>query len=81
MDSFIIAEKDLELRGSGDFFGTAQHGIPEMKIANLFEDIRILKEVQDISNRIIEEDPKLILDKNKRLRNLIENKFGDRIEI
>ena len=80
-DGFIIAEKDLELRGSGDFFGTAQHGIPEMKIANLFEDIRILKEVQDISNRIIEEDPELILDKNKRLRNLIENKFGDRIEI
>ena len=40
-DGFIISEKDLELRGAGDFFGTMQHGIPEFKIANLFEDIEI----------------------------------------
>jgi ATP-dependent DNA helicase RecG len=38
-DGMKIAEKDLELRGSGDFFWTAQHGLPEFKIANLFEDV------------------------------------------
>ena len=80
-DGFIISEKDLELRGSGDFFGTAQHGIPEMKIANLFEDIPILKEVQQIASDIMKDDPKLEKDKNIRLKNLIEEKFTSRIEI
>lgn len=60
-DGFVVAEKDLELRGSGEFFGTKQHGIPEFKIANLFEDIPILKQVQDLARRIEEEDPRFKL--------------------
>ena len=80
-DGFIISEKDLELRGSGDFFGTAQHGIPEMKIANLFEDMDILKIVQRLSNQIILEDPKLELEKNIRLNDLIKTRFTGKIEI
>ena len=48
-DGFIVSEKDLELRGSGEFFGTKQHGLPEFKIANLFEDIETLKSVQSVA--------------------------------
>lgn len=80
-DGFIISEKDLELRGSGDFFGTMQHGLPEFKIANLFEDMPILKTVQNVSEKIISEDPKLEQDKNKLLKDLIKDKFMKRIEI
>ncbi len=80
-DGFVISEKDLELRGSGDFFGTAQHGIPEMKIANLFEDIDILKKVQELSIKIIEKDPELKKEENKKLKNLIKQKLDGRIEI
>ena len=80
-DGFVISEKDLELRGSGDFFGTAQHGIPEMKIANLFEDIDILKKVQELSMKIIEKDPELKKEENKKLKNLIKQKLDGRIEI
>ncbi len=80
-DGFIISEKDLELRGSGDFFGTMQHGLPEFKIANLFEDMNILKLAQEAAIRIIENDPKLEKTENARLKALIKDKFTKRIEI
>ena len=80
-DGFIISEKDLELRGSGDFFGTMQHGLPEFKIANLFEDIEILKIVQSVAMKILEADPKLEQEENQPLNNLIRDKFAKRIEI
>ena len=56
-------------------------GIPDMKIANLFEDIAILKEVQQLAASIISEDSKLEQEKNQRLKNLILTKFTERIEI
>ncbi len=80
-DGFVIAEKDLELRGSGEFFGTRQHGLPELKIANLFEDMHTLKMVQSLAIKIEQEDPRLELEKNKPLRVLVSKKFTDRIEI
>ena len=80
-DGFIISEKDLELRGSGDFFGTEQHGLPEFKIANLFEDIGILKKAQKIAINIMEDDPLLEKEKNKKLNELVKDKFGSRIEM
>ena len=80
-NGFVISEKDLELRGSGEFFGTKQHGLPEFKIANLFEDIEILKKVQDVAIKIINDDPNLTKEKNLELKKQIENKFKDRIEI
>ena len=80
-DGFIISEKDLELRGSGDFFGTMQHGLPEFKIANLFEDMPILKTVQGVAIKILEKDPNLENEENRLLINLIKDKFLKRIEI
>ena len=80
-DGFIISEKDLELRGSGDFFGTEQHGIPEFKIANLFEDMGTLKKVQKIAMQIMADDPLLEKEKNAKLNELIKSKFSTRIEI
>ena len=58
-DGFIISEKDLELRGPGEFFGTRQHGLPELKIANLFTDIKILQVVQKEALEIMKIDKNL----------------------
>ena len=80
-DGFIISEKDLELRGTGEFFGTKQHGMPEFKIANLFEDMPILKEVQKLASQLIDEDPKLEKKENKLLKEMVKEKFHDRLEI
>lgn len=52
-DGFKISEKDLELRGPGDLFGTQQHGIPEFAVANLYEDLDILKLAQDAAFAIM----------------------------
>lgn len=80
-DGFVISEKDLELRGSGEFFGTKQHGIPEFKIANLFTDIDMLKEVQGLAIKILQKDPDLTNPENIVLQKIIEDKFKNRIEI
>ncbi len=80
-DGFIISEKDLELRGSGEFFGTKQHGLPEFKIANLFEDMEALKMVQSLAIKILQKDPKLEKEENKLLKQMVKEKFGNRIEI
>lgn len=74
-DGFVISEKDLSLRGPGDFFGTRQHGLPEMKIANLYKDIDILKLVQEASIALYRRDPDLLLEENALLRQKIKDIF------
>ncbi|ONI42253.1 ATP-dependent DNA helicase RecG [Candidatus Epulonipiscium fishelsonii] len=56
-DGFVIADTDLQLRGGGDFFGTVQHGLPQMKIANLYTDTSLLKQIQQEVKSIIKDDP------------------------
>ena len=58
-----------------------QHGLPEFKIANLFEDMPVLKMVQSAAIKIISEDPKLEKNENNLLKELVKDKFMNRIEI
>ncbi len=74
-DGFVISEKDLELRGSGEFFGTKQHGIPEFKIANLFVDMPMLKEVQELAEKVLADDEKLEKEKNVKLKRIVDTKL------
>lgn len=79
-DGFYISEKDLELRGPGEFFGTKQHGLPDLKIANLFTDMEILRLAQKKAKEILEEDAYLVDEKHSFLRQSIIDLFKDRIK-
>ncbi len=74
-DGFKISEKDLELRGPGEFFGTRQHGLPELKVANLVRDMEILKHAQKDAQEIIDLDPLLQREKYTNLRIKVEELF------
>lgn len=67
-DGFIISETDLKLRGPGEFFGTRQHGLPDLKIANMYSDLKILKSAQTAAQQIIQQDPELEKDENFQLK-------------
>ena len=55
-DGFKIADTDLKLRGPGDFFGSRQHGLPELKIADMVEDMDTLKKTQECAQDILKSD-------------------------
>ncbi|ABY93027.1 MAG: ATP-dependent DNA helicase RecG [Thermoanaerobacter sp.] len=77
-DGFKIAEKDLEIRGPGEFLGLRQHGLPEFKIANIFEDIDVLERVQKDVEELLEKDPKL--ENYPKLRSILLNQFYQKLE-
>ena len=75
-DGFVVSQKDLELRGCGEFFGTRQHGLPELKVANLFTDMDVLKIAQNDCEVELENDPNLEGDDIIFIRNRIQKLFG-----
>ncbi|MDX1738472.1 MAG: helicase-related protein, partial [Alphaproteobacteria bacterium] len=70
-DGFLIAEKDLELRGAGEVLGTKQSGLPEMKIADLAEHADLLATAYDDARLIINKDPELTSSRGQALRVLL----------
>lgn len=74
-DGFKIADEDLKNRGPGDFFGERQHGLPNLKIADMLEDIDILHMAQNCAKEILAEDYNLDADKNKHLCENITKMF------
>ena len=79
-DGFEIAEKDLELRGPGEFFGTLQHGIPDLKIANLFKDIDILKLAQECARQVLEADRSLSKPEYAFIKQKVMERFSQRAD-
>ena len=65
---------------SGEFFGTRQHGLPELKVANIFKHMKILKIAQQEARYIISEDPNLNNYENEKIKKEILKKFENRLE-
>ncbi len=75
-DGFVIAEEDLKQRGPGDFLGSRQHGLPEMRLANIVSDTKILYAAQKQAEDILFADPELTLPEHRKLRQTVEKMFG-----
>ena len=58
-DGFKLAEEDLKLRGPGQFFGEAQHGLPDLKIADVFRDVEVLLQARDAAEKFVTDDENL----------------------
>lgn len=76
-DGFQIADQDLKLRGPGDFFGNRQHGLPELKIADMLQDMDTLKEAQECANDVLKIDRNLSSAENSALCTKIERLLCD----
>ena len=70
-DGFAIAQQDLHLRGPGDFFGKRQHGLPQFRIADMVDDMQVLQTTQELSRRLLEQDPTLSQPEHRGLRWLV----------
>ena len=67
-DGFTIAERDLLLRGPGEFYGTRQHGLPDFRLARLTRDVRVMEEARAAAAWLIEQDPELARAEHSPLR-------------
>ena len=79
-DGFELAEKDLELRGPGDFYGTRQHGIPTLRAANLYTDMKIATEATEAVNKIIEAGGQEAERLNEAIKKMFELRFARKME-
>ena len=75
-DGFAVAKYDLETRGPGDFFGSAQHGLPTLRVADLVQDTRTLTVAQQEAKALLALDPNLAKPEHKALSDEVERLFA-----
>ena len=75
-DGFVIAEKDLELRGPGNIMGTQQSGEMPLRITNLVSDSQLIQKIRSLVQKILDKDPKLLNENNKEILNYLKKTFG-----
>ncbi len=80
-DGFVIAERDLEIRGPGEFLGTRQSGLPELAVANLARDQALLAQAQDEARAIIARDPGLDAPEHARLIRALDERWEGRLKL
>ena len=81
LDGFKIAEEDLDIRGPGEFFGTKQHGLPEIKFGNIIKDFDIMERARKEAFGLIALDPTMSEEHHQKLKENLLAKFKGRLEL
>jgi ATP-dependent DNA helicase RecG len=80
-DGFELAEMDFALRGPGDLFGSRQHGLPPLRIADMQRDVNLLQEARGDAQRIIGEDAELLAADWSRVRRMVRTRYGQALDL
>ena len=78
-DGFYISERDLDLRGPGEVFGTRQHGIPDTHLADMISHIDIMEEMRGYAMDVLEEDRELAKSENRKLKERVNMLFSENV--
>jgi ATP-dependent DNA helicase RecG len=80
-DGFRLAEVDFALRGPGELFGTRQHGLPPLRIADLARDAEVLEESRRDAQALVAADPDLTHPDHARLRRQVQSRYGRALDL
>ncbi len=80
-DGFLIAEKDLELRGPGEFFGARQHGLPDLKIANIVRDRELLEIAREEAFNLVSSDPELVKEEHQLIKKSLISNYKEKMDL
>jgi ATP-dependent DNA helicase RecG len=80
-DGFELAEIDFQLRGPGDLFGTRQHGLPPLRIADMVRDVSVLEEARPAAQTLIAADPELSNPAYERLKRMVLVRYGEALDL
>lgn len=80
-NGFIISEKDLQLRGPGEFFGTNQHGLPELNVANLYEDMDIVRLAGEAVTQLLKDDPTLSDEEHRYIKSDVMKLYNGAVNL
>ena len=81
LDGFRIAEEDLAIRGPGEFLGVRQWGLPDLRVANLIRDVRLLQQARQEAFALIDQDPQLGREEHRSLVEAIRLKWQEKLEL
>jgi ATP-dependent DNA helicase RecG len=81
LDGFRIAEEDLAIRGPGEFLGVRQWGLPDLRVANLIRDVRLLQEARQEAFALIDQDPQLGREEHRFLMETIRTRWQEKLEL
>ncbi|MFQ5893962.1 MAG: DNA helicase RecG, partial [Nitrospinota bacterium] len=78
-DGFVIAEKDLELRGPGELVGIRQSGLPELRFANLVRDQRVLEEARRAAFACLADDPDMERPEHQAMKRAFRRQWAEKV--